>query len=315
MNLLPHFKSVPPSDSACEICARLICSLRSLRISAQGTYQSCRLRYLGVLQAGVEEEYHHLDFYYGDTPSLYHELEESAPRYRGEVLLYTKLGFQQSSWPIVGVRRDVRPRRTSYAAIVQDWIKVCRDTHPACQNNINVELPTRIVEVGLVDPDQIRLNKSLGQNGKYLALSHCWGGGIAIKITQENLATREEGIRFVDLPKTFQDAVTVTRDLGVHYLWIDALCIIQDDEQDWQNESGNMAAIYQNVYIVVGAVMAMDSNRGFLDPAKGSYNKDGLPIAIVDNEMTTIYTRLHRLHGNLCSMSQVRGERPLFTRT
>jgi hypothetical protein len=61
---------------------------------------------------------------------------------------------------------------------------------------------------------------------------------------------------FASLPKSFQDAVTVTRGLGLRYLWIDALCIAQDDKSDWELESGNMAAIYRNVYLVIGADMS-----------------------------------------------------------
>jgi hypothetical protein len=91
------------------------------------------------------------------------------------------------------------------------------------------------------------------------------------------------------LPKSFQDAVTVTRHLGLKYLWIDALCIVQDDQEDWERESGNMAAVYQNAYLVLGADMSPNSHGGFLDVGPGGYHGAGTPVAVV--ESTTIYAR------------------------
>ncbi len=62
-----------------------------------------------------------------------------------------------------------------------------------------------------------------------------------------------EGIDIDDLPPTFRDAVTVVRKLGLRYLWIDSLCIIQKDLEDWQIESARMSSIFRNAYLVLGA--------------------------------------------------------------
>jgi hypothetical protein len=82
-----------------------------------------------------------------------------------------------------------------------------------------------------------------------MALSHCWGSAQTFVTTKSTLAARKSGINFGDLPKTFQDAIVVTRMLGVQYLCIDSLCILQGDVEDWEREGSRMADIYQNSYL------------------------------------------------------------------
>ncbi|KAK0727277.1 heterokaryon incompatibility, partial [Lasiosphaeria miniovina] len=89
--------------------------------------------------------------------------------------------------------------------------------------------------------------------GKYAALSHCWGspGQQPFTTTADNLASRQSGIDFQHLPPTFRDAVIVASELGVQNLWIDSLCIIQDDADDWARESIRMAAVYGKAHVTI----------------------------------------------------------------
>ncbi|RSL51534.1 hypothetical protein CEP54_011397 [Fusarium duplospermum] len=91
--------------------------------------------------------------------------------------------------------------------------------------------------------------------------------------TRDNLDNHlERGIELKDLPKTFRDAVEITRELKVRYLWIDALCIIQkeDDHEDWKRECGNMASIYRNSYLTIAPAWADSANGGcFSTPDPG----------------------------------------------
>ena len=64
------------------------------------------------------------------------------------------------------------------------------------------------------------------------------------------------------MPKTFQDAVIVTHHVGVRYLWIDSLCIYQDDSNDWAFEAANMAAVYRNAFLVIAASSASNGTVG-----------------------------------------------------
>lgn len=74
----------------------------------------------------------------------------------------------------------------------------------------------------------------------YVALSHCWGPEPPLKTTSKNRRQMERDLSWSFLPKTFQDAILVTLHLGMQYIWIDSLCIIQDDALDWDRESARM---------------------------------------------------------------------------
>ncbi|KAF2844737.1 heterokaryon incompatibility, partial [Plenodomus tracheiphilus IPT5] len=106
----------------------------------------------------------------------------------------------------------------------------------------------------------------------YITLSHCWGNlsdtqKKSFCTSQENLSSRCSGFHVSELPKTFQDAVKVTRALGLSYLWIDSLCIVQsgDNGADWKRESVQMKDIYSQAYMTIAATAAADSLSGFLD--------------------------------------------------
>ena len=70
------------------------------------------------------------------------------------------------------------------------------------------------------------------------------------------------------ISKNFQDAIEVVRKLEFKYLWIDALCIIQDSKSDWENESAKMNDVYECSYLTIVATAAATSDAGFLDRAR-----------------------------------------------
>lgn len=98
----------------------------------------------------------------------------------------------------------------------------------------------------------------------YATLSHCWGGLEFLTLTRNSLASFMTKVPIEECPKTFQDAVFITRKLGIDYLWIDSLCIIQDSEQDWLNESALMSQVYSNSTITIAAAAACDGTIGCL---------------------------------------------------
>ena len=127
------------------------------------------------------------------------------------------------------------------------------------------DLPTRVLEVR--EPqgqDVLRLVETMGARGQYAALSHCWGppSKHPLKTTKGTLQYRLKEIPFKSLTKTFQDAVTVTRAIGLRYLWIDSLCIIQDDNSDWLNEASHMGSIYEKSQLTIAAAGAPDGSFG-----------------------------------------------------
>ncbi|KAI6088273.1 heterokaryon incompatibility protein-domain-containing protein [Hypoxylon rubiginosum] len=145
------------------------------------------------------------------------------------------------------------------------------------ENTSNIllpKLPTRVLDLGEHEDDVIRLIQTKNQYAHYTTLSHCWGSARCMTTT-ENLSKRLERIWFQDLPKTFQDAITITRRLGLRLLWIDSLCIIQRDPcksdtedrtavEDFNVESVKMATYYGNSYITIAASCSSDDTHGFL---------------------------------------------------
>jgi hypothetical protein len=118
-----------------------------------------------------------------------------------------------------------------------------------------------VLEVGS-DTTNPRLHVSNGALGKYAALSYCWGPPPHNwKTTPSTLQDRTTSIPLTELPKTLRDAVIITRELGIPYLWIDALCIVQDSE-DWASEAGRMGEYYSNAVVTVSADGSTDSHTG-----------------------------------------------------
>lgn len=118
------------------------------------------------------------------------------------------------------------------------WLQECMAQHGMC-NDVNAPqnwAPTRLLDLGfdLLSPDTIRLRQTKGWQFpvRYAALSHCWGARQPMKLLQNNICALLNEIRVVNLPKSSQDAVYATRKLGIQYLWIDSLCIIQDSIED-----------------------------------------------------------------------------------
>lgn len=99
----------------------------------------------------------------------------------------------------------------------------------------------------------------------YVALSYCWGGDQEkIKTTEANILERLQNIQFNSLPQTIKDAIIVTRELGYKYIWVDALCIVQDNDDDRTMEVSKMSLVYSGASLVISTAMADNSEQGFL---------------------------------------------------
>jgi hypothetical protein len=166
------------------------------------------------------------------------------------------------------------PPGSSSLARVVGWVAAC-DSHGTCLSP-DSSLPTRLIDVGGSGPETtVRLvEPEEGSNGRYTALSYCWGvKSIPYSTTSRSIVgAREVGMNLGDLPQTFQDAIAMTRRLGVRYIWIDSLCICQDDVKDWERESSRMASVYCNAYLTIAATGSSDAGGGlFFDRPDRSY--------------------------------------------
>ena len=156
------------------------------------------------------------------------------------------------------------PLSTSSIARMRHWAARCDSNDAKCKVH-ETALPTRVLDVS--GSQDIRLCETAGGPGVYIALSHCWGlPNKTFLTTHETIADMKAGFAIERAPATFRDAISITRLLGVRYLWIDSLCIIQHDPADWGREAARMGSVYVNAYLTIAAANAKDDNDGFLHP-------------------------------------------------
>lgn len=164
----------------------------------------------------------------------------------------------------------------------------CFSQHPGCCSRSNGELPvlpTRILDLGdgddgtgLIDLPILLANTNGDVQGRYACLSHCWGPPEKrpLNTTTQTLGKfQTDGIPWTELPKTFQQAMVFTRKLGIRYLWIDSLCIIQDDADDWFREAGRMATTYENATLTFAAASSSSSQEGLYRTSAPSWRLGG----------------------------------------
>jgi hypothetical protein len=119
-----------------------------------------------------------------------------------------------------------------------------------------------VIDVGTGEDPVVRLH--VGEfDGDYACLSYCWGGD-QFKTTRATLEKLMAEIPTASLSLTVADAVEVTRRLGLRYLWVDALCIVQDSDEDKAREIVRMGAIYKNAAVTIAAATARAASEGFL---------------------------------------------------
>lgn len=149
--------------------------------------------------------------------------------------------------------------------LAQQWLRRCQESHTNCRPlaKEKAALPSRILDVSPAGPtSEPVLVECSGERDDYITLSHRWGGSNVITTTRATLSIRKSGIPIAEMPKTFIDAVKIVRALGFRYLWIDSLCIVQDDLEDWEAEAEKMGQIYQESSLTISAVMATSANTG-----------------------------------------------------
>lgn len=185
------------------------------------------------------------------------------------------------------------------------WLENCLRNHSKCRAAQHGFTPSRLLQLDCFPGSQdIRLVE-FGSNARprsapvsYAALSHCWGmpGRLPIKTLKENLSKHLERIRFGDLSRTFQDAVQVARGLQLSYLWIDSLCIVQDDTEDWIREAEQMANVYRESVCTISALSADGGDSGCRVNACGEPVEQ---LRYVDLDIGEYRIRLVETEGNM----------------
>ncbi|KAF3009181.1 hypothetical protein E8E14_005316 [Neopestalotiopsis sp. 37M] len=113
-------------------------------------------------------------------------------------------------------------------------------------------------DVGTGNDEAVRLCETRDDDrSDYIALSYCWGqAGSQLLTTRDNLQRHLDRILLSEMPRTHVDAVTIARKLGIRYIWIDSLCIIQRDREDWAREAALMHRVYSRAALTIGLLSA-----------------------------------------------------------
>ncbi|KAL6705596.1 hypothetical protein ACN47E_006543 [Coniothyrium glycines] len=193
-----------------------------------------------------------------------------------------------------GFSRALRHELETYSSVNLDCersmrflasqLKECLGNHATCRGLVDVQkefMPSRLIDVGQ-NPESglsvVHLRQSPLKDS-YATLSHCWGQSQSLLLTKAQEANFKQGIRIEDLPRTFQHAITVTRALQIGYIWIDSLCIYQDDISDWSIQSRCMKDIYEGAVICIAATAAKDGTGGLFSMRDNLYSRP-IPIDI-----------------------------------
>ncbi len=157
-------------------------------------------------------------------------------------------------------------------------------------------------------PYKLRLASEFTRPVPYVALSYCWGREQRQKTTKTNLEEQQQNIAYDILPKTLQDAIKVTANLGYKYVWIDSLCIIQDDEADKSFEISQMPLIYSQAIVTIAAGNASAAEHGFLLPRRESIDGEAFNLTLKpdDGRKGTVTA--------VCNLTSQYGREPLHTR-
>lgn len=150
--------------------------------------------------------------------------------------------------------------------------------------------------MGIEEDIQPRLIAIGAAVGDYVALSYCWGEDKTLMTTTENISTHMIDLKFASLPNAYRDLMIVARTLKIRYAWIDALCIIQDDAQDWAREAAKMCSIYENARMTVSADCSPGIHYGIFSEQSYATPPSNLSYMDVQVHVRESLQRKHTLH-------------------
>lgn len=173
-----------------------------------------------------------------------------------------------------GIRPESSLLSDTHLRRISSWRTICAQEHECCPSGEEPrELPTRVIAVNSADPRYVKLvNTHRGRTAIYACLSYSWGTGSQHCTTTRNIKGHLQRILISDLPDTVADAIKLCRALKIPYIWIDALCIIQDDKDDWSREAAAMARIYGSSVLTISVPNTEDCTEQFLTRSLAKYS-------------------------------------------
>jgi hypothetical protein len=173
---------------------------------------------------------------------------------------------------------------------VTQQIKSCLRHHKKCTKKIGNFTPKRLIDVGNKAANETpRLYETKNNVLPYVSLSYCWGEKQEGVTTSKTYDSYLKELPIMSISKSIRDAIEVTRGLGFQYLWADALCIKQDDDDDKMSEINAMGQIYRNATVTIAAANSASANHGFLGDFP-LYSPCKLPVLLPSGDIGTIFT-------------------------
>ncbi|KAI1368367.1 heterokaryon incompatibility protein-domain-containing protein [Xylaria arbuscula] len=175
---------------------------------------------------------------------------------------------------------------------IRSWYSSCVKSHDLCKSKSDPYRPTRLLDIASPQCESgVRLLDTQEElpdsHIDYVCLSHCWGKSklecISLKYT---LAKNRAGIQWKSLPKTFQDVIVFLRRLDFRYLWIDSICIVQDDTADWAREAASMCNVYYQSALTVAATNSPDSHHRLHSTLSDEYRSHAFSLPLNDGHTT-----------------------------
>ncbi|KAF2094335.1 HET-domain-containing protein [Rhizodiscina lignyota] len=150
---------------------------------------------------------------------------------------------------------------TVQSSLFKYWLHTCEQSHQdSCRQHI---VDSGVPGMFVIDVHEACVVEK-PPNCRYVALSYVWGCVSVLRHLKENSALLQTpgALSTLDIPLTIADAVQVVRDIGECFLWVDALCIVQDDLENMQAQIDNMGAIYAHAIFTVVAAHGDNANAG-----------------------------------------------------
>jgi hypothetical protein len=248
-------------DDGCQICFRLWNSLANQQIKI--AFSPDQAPYW---KSGDRFENYNIDDYYGiramrDGQKFLFKCRNIRGGYA--TLLSLDLDLKITSYVNVSSDRTSTTTASEQSLdMIRRWLDDCTDKHDKCSSGRSKDpaLPTRLVQIR----PYLRLvtTNSLPSSTLYVALSHCWGLDPIFTLKESVVDDLHKSIPAENLPRNFLDAISITSKLGVDYIWIDSLCIIQDSKEDWLHEASRMQEVYSHCWLNLAATGFPDGSKG-----------------------------------------------------
>ncbi|KID88652.1 tol protein, partial [Metarhizium majus ARSEF 297] len=168
------------------------------------------------------------------------------------------------------------------------WTLNCHERHLECRQLRTKEAwrPTRLINIGTKGDTKWKLDllpDKLQHTPVYMTLSYRWGLNANLQLLTTNINSFQEGRPIDDLPSTFRDAISIAQRFAVRFLWIDALCIVQDSRADWEREATTMGRVYANALCNIAAASSDSPDGGLFRTRDPEELRPGLVRAVVDS--------------------------------